>query len=550
MLCVVGTTVMAQVFEAFWNRTAIESAEAARSELATQQARNASLLENASEGVMVVAATGIVKFASPAAERLLDVAPGASKGHRLREFTAPAEFERTASIWSELLAESGAVRHVRLRTLPRPGATDAHDGRILDVVASNQLANAAVAGVVVRMRDVTELAQAQSNYENLVEHSLQGIAVYLEDRFVYANAALAKLFGVERDVLLERSHTDGLRWVHEDDREASIRATLYDDDEPCELRVRSAKGEWRWLRLRSFPTTWEGRAARQVVYADATMERALQEQREHERGRMERILAERTLALEASQRRLRDQERMVTVGTLAAGIAHQINNPVGAILTTADFALLTADECDVPAGQRDALEDIREQAIRCGKIVRSVLQFARAEPTEKWHGDATTVVRTAVEVTAGYAAERGARVELQLAAEASTRSVLMNPIELEQVFVNLIRKRDRGPTDRRPRTDLDPVSPPTTRSTSWWRTTGRASPPRSPPSSSIPSTRRDCTKAARDSGSRSRTASWSTTVADSGSSRPLRRIPTSRCPDRARASTSRFRRSRRRRWRR
>ena len=87
----------------------------------------------------------------------------------------------------------------------------------------------------------------------------------------------------------------------------------------------------------------------------------------------------------------------------------------------------------------DALDEIRTQAIRCGKVVRSVLQFARSEATEKWSSDLTGVLRTAIDVTARYANERGAHVEIDLSREASGQTVLMNPIEIEQVFVNLIR---------------------------------------------------------------------------------------------------------------
>lgn len=130
---------------------------------------------------------------------------------------------------------------------------------------------------------------------------------------------------------------------------------------------------------------------------------------------------------------------MATVGTLAAGIAHQINNPIGSILTTADFAILTAGDADGEQIRSDALEDIRSQAIRCGKIVRSVLQFSRSEATEKWPNDLTGVLRTAVDATSNYAREREASVTLSLETGETARVTLMNPIELEQVFVNLIQ---------------------------------------------------------------------------------------------------------------
>lgn len=426
-------------FHMLWNRTAIDVADRAQSALDERDERNRILLEYASEGVLIAGPDAQVRFASPAAERLVAVAPGELVGRRLRDFTCDEDFAETYPAFERLLTRPGHVEHIRLRTKPGFGKGDPTDVRILDLVAANHVDNPAVGGIVIRMQDVTDLAAAEANYGSLIERSLQGISVECDGRTVYVNQAMADVFGVSPAVLRDRAMENWERWVHDDDRAAVDRAWRACTGEPVEMRFRGSDGEWHWTRLNFAPATWEGRDATQIFYTDVTAERTLARRREEENERLAKAVEERTRELERSLVRLREQERLASVGTLAAGIAHQINNPIGAILTSADFALLTADEADGRETTRRALREIQTQAIRCGRIVRSVLQFSRAEQTEKWYGDVTSILRTAVDVTARFARDRDSEIELRLDPKASTRATLMNPIELEQVFVNLLR---------------------------------------------------------------------------------------------------------------
>ncbi len=153
---------------------------------------------------------------------------------------------------------------------------------------------------------------------------------------------------------------------------------------------------------------------------------------------LEARLVEREDELEESLARVRSAERLAAVGTLAAGIAHQINNPIGAILAAAQFEL-SAPSLGAPAGGslRGTLETIEREALRCARIVRSVLLFARTDPGRVADHDLNEIVESSRVATADYARRRGARVDLRLEHEAV--GVRGNAIELEQVFVNLIR---------------------------------------------------------------------------------------------------------------
>ena len=139
----------------------------------------------------------------------------------------------------------------------------------------------------------------------------------------------------------------------------------------------------------------------------------------------------------AAEQRIREGERLVAVGTLAAGIAHEINNPVGSILASAQYAQMVMHEPDGAEKVARSLANIVAESRRCGQIVKSVLKFAREETTERWPADLNTVVGQARDHSMELARRYRGSLELMLAPRLP--DVLMNPTEMEQILANLIR---------------------------------------------------------------------------------------------------------------
>ncbi len=157
---------------------------------------------------------------------------------------------------------------------------------------------------------------------------------------------------------------------------------------------------------------------------------------EQHQAQLEKLVDERTQQLQASLGQLRHAERLASVGTLAAGVAHEINNPVGMILLSAEQAIQVAPDGGQAEMLRSLLREIVANAKRCGRIVKNILRFARQEPAERWPDDVNAVVQHAIELTRTYVARCGGIVEVDFA--HALPKVRLNPVELEQVFVNLI----------------------------------------------------------------------------------------------------------------
>jgi len=149
-----------------------------------------------------------------------------------------------------------------------------------------------------------------------------------------------------------------------------------------------------------------------------------------------RLLARAEQSVENLQRlqaQMVQTEKLVSLGQLAAGAAHEINNPLTAILGYSD---LLADDASLPEKTRGVAGKIRDQARRTKTLVGNLLSFARQVPAERTLLDLNTVVNNAVQLRALDLKHSGAKIELKL--ESVLPGVRGDGNQLMQVFFNII----------------------------------------------------------------------------------------------------------------
>jgi len=164
---------------------------------------------------------------------------------------------------------------------------------------------------------------------------------------------------------------------------------------------------------------------------------------EYNRNLEEKII-ERTIALEEAQAQLIQSEKMSAIGQLAAGVAHELNNPLGGILGYAQFTLEKMKKNQPePAADKEAqsyvryLTDIETQARRCKNIVQNLLRFSRSSHTTEF--DEVDVNRV-IQDTRTFVEHQLHMNQITLDVDLSDDLPLIqaNGGQLQQVFTNMI----------------------------------------------------------------------------------------------------------------
>jgi PAS domain S-box-containing protein len=143
----------------------------------------------------------------------------------------------------------------------------------------------------------------------------------------------------------------------------------------------------------------------------------------------------RRAALEIERQRdmLRQSEKLSAMGSLLAGVAHELNNPLAIVLGRAS---LLEEKCErLPELASDA-QRIREAAERCGRIVRTFLNMARSKPTQRAPVAFNELVQAAAEMLAYTWRSHGIQLELQLADQLPP--VNADGDQIGQIVLNLL----------------------------------------------------------------------------------------------------------------
>lgn len=135
----------------------------------------------------------------------------------------------------------------------------------------------------------------------------------------------------------------------------------------------------------------------------------------------------------STERRLARSEKLAAVGQLAAGIAHEIYNPLNIIGGFAEFLLEKTPEGDP---RRSALEDIGRETERCRKLVADLLGFARERSPQVKETDLNALAAEAVDLAGPQARPR--KVKVRLTTDERLPRMEADPDQIKQVLLNLI----------------------------------------------------------------------------------------------------------------
>ncbi len=219
----------------------------------------------------------------------------------------------------------------------------------------------------------------------------------------------------------------GRGWInalHPDDRERTVtawsRAVATCSEYTVEYRVRRHDGEYRLLSVHGVPVLAEG-AIREWVGActDITEQKRAEQESRHTRDTLVRM------------------DRTARLGELTSSLAHELNQPLTAILSNAQAAhrLLAAEPPDLELF-REILDDIIRDDKRAGSVIHRVRQMLRKERSQPERLDVNQVVHEVIELLHSEIIERRVRLSMDLA--PGLPAVWAARIEVQQILVNLL----------------------------------------------------------------------------------------------------------------
>jgi signal transduction histidine kinase len=132
------------------------------------------------------------------------------------------------------------------------------------------------------------------------------------------------------------------------------------------------------------------------------------------------------------QQVMMQQQKLASVGRLAAGVAHEINNPLTTILTS---SMLIQEDLAPDDPNMEELQTISSETLRCRKIVTSLLNFARQTRPEKKANDVNDIVRESEALTRKQAAFKDVTMVLNLS--ESIPPISVDRDQLQQSLINL-----------------------------------------------------------------------------------------------------------------
>ncbi len=351
----------------------------------------------------------------------------------LIEFVHPDDREATAIEAQRLVRESGATvnfenryQHKDGQWIPLSWTARFEDGLFFST--ANDLRPQHTKEAMIRARDV-ELSENEARLRALFGGMGEGVVLQVPSgEITTCNAAAETILGLTHAQLLGRSSIDP-RWraVHEDGSlfpgETHPAIVCLRTGEPqinVVMGVHKPGGELTWISINALPL------------------RRQDEERPHGAVTTFRdITAQKAAEVRAA--RLVRQERLVTTGTLAAGVGHEINNPLTYIISNLEFSLEELGEIagGSPSGRLKGLIEVvteaRAGAERIRKIVRGLRSLAQDE------GPPVPIdIRPTVEAAVNMAMHELRQRATVIAEFPELPRVLANESGLTQVLVNLL----------------------------------------------------------------------------------------------------------------
>jgi PAS domain S-box-containing protein len=267
----------------------------------------------------------------------------------------------------------------------------------------------------LRLREQA-LSESEELYRLLVDLSPHGILLHDEDAILFVNPAGCRTLGAAApEAIVGRHYLD---LVADDDRdrgEERLKRILHGESiGQAERRLIALDGREIVVAISGVPFTRGDQRLALVIFVDITEMKQAHEEIARQRETLHQV------------------EKISALGSLLAGVAHELNNPLSVVVGRATLLA----EADLEPAVADGVAKIRAAADRCARIVKTFLAMARQQAPARATVRIDRLIESALDLLAYGLDSAGIRVIKQLPPDLP--ETMADPDQLAQVFTNLI----------------------------------------------------------------------------------------------------------------
>ncbi len=372
------------------------------------------MFESVTDGISVVSLDGIIIDVN---QRTVEMHGFSSKdeilGKSALELVAPADHKRVAINMRKALTQ-GVIQGVEYTLLKADGSEFPGE------LSTNVLKDAAgkAVGHITISRDITGRKRAEEELKlraQILDSATDSIFVHdADDNFIYVNEAACQTHGYSREEFMKMKLpqlVDPERGRSLDSDRQEILDKGYIVTESAHLRK---DGSLMPVEVHARTIESGGRKLFLTVAHDITERKRMEEEREE------------------MEEKAHLASRLASVGEMASGIAHEINNPLTSVIGFSQLLM----EGDIPADVKEDVGIIYKEAQRAAGVAKNLLTFARKQAPAKQPTNINSIIDGVLKLRAYEQRVNNIKVDSQLAPDLP--EVMADYSQLQQVFINLI----------------------------------------------------------------------------------------------------------------